>query len=706
MPIIAVFGMLLCAHSLIPKSINAQSMVDKDVILSGTVRNCYIVESGEYAATIDAYLLTDYEISCTDKLKIIAYTYNEDILPGDIVKVKGKLYSFEEPTNPYQPDYKIYMLSNGYDYSMWCEDIIQTGEKSDGLIYYVEKLRNHVTDFFDSCMPKREAAIAKALTTGNKNDVLQETRESFKRLGISHVLAVSGLHVSVIAYVILYVCTELFKLHRRKAIPLASAVLIFYMIFTGFSPSAVRAVIMSIVSFVGLLLYKNSDRLNTAAFSAFVMLCINPLYLWSASFQLSYIGIAAVIAALELLDEDEKTRHRGKLERTAIFSTIAWVVISPAVMYYYDGVSLITVISNIILVPIISIVTCIAMAAGVCSFFWLGLAQILANVVYFILNIYNNVTEKLSGSILTYMEVSRPSLAAIAVIYIFILAIILFEYNKRTNMWIIVSFSIFLTATLIKYVYSPAEVVFFDAEQGDASAIYIPRRLMAVFDGGPEGGAEKSVIPYLEAKGEKVDLLFVSHMDSDHVTGAIRLIEKGLVMRAVISDTEHENEENLAEFLTAAIKCGVPVIRTDKGDRFNIGDDCYFECLYPDNNIPDSENDASLVIRFNYKDTSFLFTGDIESDAEKRLLDDDISCDVIKIAHHGSDTSSSEEFINKTGAEYAVIQAAKNNIYEFPSQQVMDLLKKLDIDTFTTGNNGAVVMYDDGENIKIKTYSN
>lgn len=704
MPLIAVIGMILCSNSIAPKSISAHMMVNKNVMLSGIVRDCYVTDNGKIAATIDADIITDYKNRCTDKLKVVVYSNYNDVTPGDVVRAEGKLYSFDEPTNPYQANYKIYMLSNGYDYSMWCENLIRVGQKSNSFIYNIEKAREQVNDFFDASMPKRESGIVKALTTGYKNDITNETRDTFKRLGISHVLAVSGLHVSIIAYVILYICTEVFKQQKRKAIPIASAVIVIYLIFTGFSPSAVRAVIMSVVSFAGLLLYRNSDRVNTAAFSAFVMLCINPLYFWNVSFQLSYVGIAAVILAIEIFNDDEISKHRSKLEKAIIFSTMVWVVISPAIMYYYKGVSLVAIVSNIVFVPVISLVTCISMAAGLLSFISFGFANILSNIVYFILNIYNDVTEKLSDNIITYMDISRPSLTAIAVVYIFILVLLLFRKKARIKFFAIAVFAVCLAVSAVRFINSPAEIVFFDAGQGDASAIYIPRRLTAVIDGGPEGKADYSVIPYLEAKGEKVDLLFVTHMDSDHVAGAIKLINNGLVMRAVVSDTVHNNEENYQEFLTVAKDNGVPVIYANKGDRFNIGEDCYFECVYPDDVIPKSENNASLVIKFNYEDTSFLFTGDINSDAEKSLLNDDIDCDVIKIAHHGSKTSSSEEFIEKTGAKIAVIQASKDNIYGFPNKQVVNVLNKLNVDTYITGQDGAVVIYDDGDNLKIKTY--
>lgn len=700
MPFIFIIGMMLCTTALSPKSISVQTMVNKEVKIYGTVRNCYVTGNGKTAATVDVYKISDGSADCTDKLKIIAYTDNRNICPGDIITSQGKLYSFDEPTNPYQTNYRIYMLSNGYDYSMWCKSIMYMGE-TNGIIYNIEKAREHVNKFFENNMPEREAGIAKALTTGYKNDLSEETRENFKRLGISHVLAVSGLHVSIISYLILYMCTEVFKIQRRKAIPFASSVLVFYLIFTGFSPSAFRAVLMSVVSFAGLILYRNSDRINTAAFSAFVMLCINPLYLWNVSFQLSYIGIAAVYSSIEVLEESQIT---NKIEKSIIFSAVSWVIVSPAVMYYFKGVSLIAIIANIVFVPALSVVTCLSMVAGLLSFSGFGLAHISAKVVYFILNIYNNITQNLSENILVYMNVSKPSLVAVAVIYVFIFAILLLKEKRNTKIAVTAAFAVFIAVMAVDYAKSPAEIVFFDAGQGDASAIYIPSRLTAVIDGGPDGGAEKSVIPYLEAKGEKVDLLFVTHMDDDHVTGAITLMNNDLVMRAVISDTVHKNEENLSKFLYAAKKNDIPVIYAGKGDRFDIGENCYFECLYPDTGNTDSENNASLVVRFCYEYTSFLFTGDIDANAEKNILSQNIKCDVIKIAHHGSKTSSSEEFIKKTEAETAVIQASEDNIYGLPDKQVVDLLKKFDMDVYVTGDNGAVVMYDDGDNIKIKTY--
>ena len=249
---------------------------------------------------------------------------------------------------------------------------------------------------------------------------------------------------------------------------------------------------------------------------------------------------------------------------------------------------------------------------------------------------------------------------------------------------------------------APAEIVFFDAGQGDASIIHISEKFTAVVDGGPSGEAENTVIPYLNAKGEKTDVLFITHMDSDHSGGALELIENDMTELVVVSDTKHN--EILDKVIDEADKNNIEVYYASAGDKF-VTDRYTVECLYPFyGDMTAEENESSLVLKADIDGIKILFTGDIEYEDEIRLMDSDIECDIIKIAHHGSNTSSSAEFIEKTNADIAVIEAGENNIYGFPHKQVLDTLEEYGVETYITGENGAVKVVLKKDGYDVKTY--
>lgn len=694
-PLLAVIGFMLCRSAMGTADISSEKIVGRESVVVGMVRNYYITESGKTAVTVKTKSITDGNITCEKSQKIFLTAEDAEVHAGDVIEAHGKLYCFEEPTNPYQTDYRIYMKSKGYDYSFWCDDIRKIST-DNGIIYKIEKARENVNRFFDENMGESEAAIAKALTTGYKYDIPDNTEKTFRNLGISHVLAVSGLHVSLVSGILFALLRVVFKMRKRTAAVPTAIFLTAYFIFTGCSPSAARAVIMTLTAFAALVFYKNSDRYNTIAFSAFILLCINPLYLWNVSFQLSFLGITAVVLALDII---KNTGRTSKTAKAFIFSVIIWIITTPLTMYYFGGVSLIAPIANIVIVPYISIVTGAAVVSSAVSATPIGAAAV--RFLDCLLEFYNLAADKIPSEVL-YMSTAKPSLYAVIIMYILIFACLIFGTKKYANRFMIGAFSAFMVLQCVVNKTAPAEIVFFDAGQGDASIIHIPEKFTAVVDGGPSGEAENTVIPYLNAKGEKADVLFITHMDSDHSGGALELIENDMTELVVVSDTKHN--EILDKVIDEADKNNIEVYYASAGDKF-VTDRYTVECLYPFyGDMTAEENESSLVLKADIDGIKILFTGDIEYEDEIRLMDSDIECDIIKIAHHGSNTSSSADFIEKTNADIAVIESGENNIYGFPHKQVLDTLEEYGVETYITGENGAVKVVLKKDGYDVKTY--
>lgn len=694
-PVFAVIGILLCNCAIAPKDSRAERMKNRNVTVRGTVREWHSTEDNT-VITLDAEYIRCDGIGTSGKVRLCVYADSDvNVSAGEIIDLEGRLYGFSEPTNPYQTDYRLYMRSKGFDYSMSCNALIQTGRRNSGIIYRIEGIREYVNGFFDKYLPESRAGVAKALTTGYKYDIDDDTRTLFRNMGLSHALAVSGLHVSAIAGLIFIVFTKLLGLKKRRTIPVVSVLLVLYLAFTGFSPSAVRAVVMALTAYAALMLYKNSDMLNTIAFSAFCMLMVQPLYLWNVSFVLSYTGITAVAFAMDITERLE----RGKrLAKTIIFSTVVWVLTTPAVMYYFGGISPVSVLLNIIAVPYLSMVTVLSLAAGLMSFTPIGPTA--ARLVGSAIGLYETAAGMFINEGL-YVETAKPSAAAIIVFYIITMTAIAYRNRKYTLRISAAALAAFTVITAAVNINRPAEAVFFDAGQGDASIIYVPNGITAVIDGGPDGGAERSVIPYLQAKGVKADILFITHMDNDHSSGALELIKRNMVGMAVVSDTIHSDK--IREIEKAAEENGIQVFYASEGDVFE-AENFRIECLYPYQGISAEENSTSFVLSAEIDGTKILFTGDIEAEDEKYLLNSDIECDIIKIAHHGSNTSSTEEFLETAKAKTAVIEAAENNIYGFPHSEVIARLLKDGTDIYVTGRDGAITVKIDKDGYSVKTY--
>lgn len=685
-PILCLVGFIICSSAINSHSRREMLLDNKDAYITGTVRSYYITDNGNTSINLETNRIVLGDGIVEDKMKVLVTATNVNVSSGDVIRVRGRTYGYDKPSNPYQMNYEMYMLSNGYSCNMWAESVENTGIHNESVIYKIEAYREKVNRFFDKIMPEDTASVLKALTTGYKYDINENTRENYKNMGISHLLAVSGIHVSVIAGAVFFIFSKIFGGSKRKAMPFAAAFLILYLFFTGVSPSAVRAVLMTVTFYIGYIISRSSDKLNLTAFSAFIMLLINPIYLWNISFQLSYIGITAVGLTDDIIKDHKDI---GPISKALMFSLLVWIITTPLTMYYFGGISIIAPITNIIFVPYLSFSTGLGLLSAIMSIFDEGFVA--ASIAGKMIFVYNTLADKIKTDGF-YIDTLKPSLSAVVIIYAFMLLVIYFRNNKRkllVTTGIFSSVSIAYTGMVLS---APSEIVFFDAGQGDSSAVLIPGKFMAVIDGGPEGEADMSVIPYIESKAGKADILFITHTDADHLSGALDIIQNGLTGKVVVS--KYADNKMVNKIIDEAKVKNIPVILASAGDEFDT-QWCDIECIYPIGTTSKNENETSLVLKVTIGNTEVLFTGDITSEIEYELLKSDIDCDIIKIAHHGSKTSSSEDFLKMTGAEFAVIEAGENNIYGFPHNDVIQRLEELNVNTFFTGKDGAVIFYVD-----------
>ena len=270
--------------------------------------------------------------------------------------------------------------------------------------------------------------------------------------------------------------------------------------------------------------------------------------------------------------------------------------------------------------------------------------------------------------------------------------------------------AVLLTVLIFGLSYSPPEeleVDFLDVGQGDAILIKSPFGQNILIDGGPDSKVIEGLGKNLPFWDKRIDLMVLTHPHDDHVTGLIEVIKRYSVKKILYTGVIHSAPNYLA-WLAVIRERKIPLVIIDRPQKIVLGDDCYMEIIYPRKNFlaqeTDNLNNSSIVARLVYGQTKFLLMGDAEIEVEKELLADgaDLSAQVLKVGHHGSDTSSGEEFLKAVSPQIAAIQVGKDNDFGHPSLRILKRLERAGAEILRTDKNGTIKLVSDGREINKK----
>ena len=723
-------------------------------------------------------------ISPTDKDKelsdnILIYLTEEEteraqLHIGQRACISGRMNLFKPAYNKGQFDMREYYGLKHYSYVCYdgrVENKYASYSKSGDVLY---RIRLRTEKVYERYYDDRYSGIVKALVLGQRGDLDEDIREQYKNAGISHILALSGLHIVTMGFII-------FGLLRKTDIPQTAAaiipvvLIILYCIMTGMPTSAVRALIMFIISMGAVLAGRTNDLRTASAIAAVIMLVMNPSYLYEAGFLLSFsavIGIGLVYPSvravvLYMFDRDKIRRlHRSDrktvravmaLLRALLFPLAIQMTIAPLTMWYYYQIPTYGIIVNLLVVPLAgallagSLITGIAGNAGlgmqggtfpVLYMFTDGLCRLSSFVSSGILKLYDLITEGANSLPGGLTITGRPKLWQMAVYYLILLAVVSSGYmlmgkerrlkretvRRRISSGYdvpesidaaknrIVGYLRIRSAVLLCSLIAGAVILFIKiqpeceisllyAGQGQCIVIHGSRVPSVMYDCGSTDVKELgkyTVIPFLKYSGiDEIDTVFISHLDSDHVSGLIELLgndSSGIsVGRVVIPDTlSQEKSENYIPLIKAAEQRGVPVYRMAAGDKMKwrrLTAACLSPYAEGENGWNAGDiNEDSLVLDIRYdEELSALFTGDISTAVEQALLNKVIGkYDWLQVAHHGSKSAADRQFIEAVRPSAAVISAGINNQYGHPHDETLEILREQDIDTFITSRDGEV----------------
>lgn len=624
------------------------------------------------------------------KKKILVNVYSDiadyRTVLWDRVYITGEVSIPKERSNPGTFDYRRYLKSIGIRCIITAENI-ENVKKAGGIAALLKSAKCRTADIFESALGD-DSAVVMGLLFGETSGIDEDIIETFRRGGTAHVLAVSGLHLGL-----LYSFLCRFK-RKKRSIPADIAIVLTLSAYTalaGFTASVVRACLMIFIHIAGNHLNRRYDLISSTCVSMIIILAVNPMQIYSAGFQMSFLAVITLGIMIPLIQK--------KIKGILLPMIAVQTGMVPYTMYVFNYVSLTSVISNI---PVYFIAAAMIPAGiSVIAFCWLPViakpAAMITGLFVKLLLWCNDFTYM--GGVFTF-DVASPSVIFLAVYYIFIfymcseagqIALIRRNYKKIAAVF---AAAVICGAGCSVYLsdgFEKTDMVFVDVGQGDCLHIKAGGKNLLIDGGGSFNyNVGKSTLkPYLLKNGvTKIDMAIATHLHTDHYQGLKELSQTYRIKKLGVYEANSVNENHLKkEFKTDEI------LYLAAGDVINMGRNVSVEVLSPDRGNPldeKDENKNSLVLRVNVKGSSVLMTGDIDEKGEKTLIaDTDIKADILKIAHHGSRYSSCEKFIAVAAPKIAVIQVGKNT-YGHPSEEVIKRLEEHKITVLRNDEQGAV----------------
>lgn len=656
---------------------------------------------------------------------------NSKYLYGDILKIKGNYQKPSSARNENGFDQSLYLKSKQIYGSIKVEEVPERikEQRPKNFLGRVQQIRISIIGKVQELLPGEEGNLLIGILLGKKEYLSDKTIDYFRESSLSHMLAVSGAHISYLVLGLTFFL-EKSKLPKRLSYFLTIIGLLFFMFLADFTPSVVRATLMGCFVLISKILFRRNDGLTSLSFSFLIILLNNPFSLYDLGLQLSYgavVGIflfyQPILNQLRLKKEAKekvclkiflKNQLINKMKQLIGISLSAQMILIPIIMLQFYTVSFTFLISNLLASPILGICMIMGIIMLIGSFCFpilsIGLSRILAPLLKALLMI----SQYSSYLPLSNINTKRPKTVTVIVYFLALIALLLFYHLKnkkyklqREKRWLIciqksikkVNHMIIILIIIVFVIVScmdihykkELEISFIDVGQGDCTFITSQTGKTILIDGGGSYNPDrydvgKSIlIPYFLAKRIKqIDYIMVSHFDSDHCQGLLTIMEE-LKVKNVIIAKQFETCENYEEFKNIVKEKKIKVHVVDAGRRIKIEKNLYFDVLWPSSGHviqENSINNNSLVCKLVYKDFSMLFTGDIEEIAEKAILNkykdtNILQSTILKVAHHGSKSSSIEGFLNAVKPKIAVIGVGENNTFGHPNQGVIERLGNL-----------------------------
>ena len=680
----------------------------------------------------------------------------KDLWPGNRILAEASCAGFLKARNKGNYDEEAYYHSLGIEEKFQLSgSLTRTSQKIRPLRCLLLLLKEKLQESIFSLTSKNEkpsiaenhAGIFMAILTGDRSSLDTDTKDLYRKSGIAHILAISGLHISFIGM-------SLFSFLRKRmrflfAALLSGSIMIFFCIMSGESASAVRATVMFLVRLLALKFGKRFDLLSALGLSGIFLLLSNPLYLFNSGFQLSFgaiLGIGLLAPAISKLCLEAKQffigRRKGnaqfvieadqrssmikesaeKLAAALISSLSITLITFPAIINSYYEIPVLSVLLNLFVIPLMGYVLGSGVFGTLLGLISMFLGRMLIGAGVYLISFIEFLCALMDKLPFSIVITGHMSCLKVFFYYLGILTLIVLSklsgkhqrnprqktkpQPKRINFLKLAGLFGFLIIIFLLLFHHPVQqdlqFTFFDVDQGDGILIESPSGKVFMIDGG--SSSVSALYRYrlesaLKYKGiRKIDYALISHTDTDHISAVLEMLDEsgaGSIEIAHLALPFIPDNTHYEELMAAAKEQEIPVLTLKKGVSLTDGE-LVFTCLYPESGYHASDvNNYSAVMSLRYGEFDALFTGDIGEEGEKILLQEETLKDyeLLKVAHHGSRFSSSMQFLERCAPETAIISAGLHNSYGHPHPDTLTRLKDIGAECFVTAEIGEIEVF-------------
>ena len=659
----------------------------------------------------------------------------ETYYKGQIVKVSGEAEAFIHPGNPGQFDEKSYYISQGVTYRLWAEKIIHVheGGRFRRLLRRLEKLKERMVKFYRETMGESGAGVLMAAVLGDRSGFQDDLRRYYQENGWMHLVTTSGLHLSFIAM-------GLYRKLRKSTVaiwPSTAAALLMMLAYgymTDFGDSMLRAMGMMVFLLIGKLLGRKMDVPTSLVLTADILLMLRPERLMSAGFQLSFGAVAGMELGKYFVkcfwgeEKVSKTRNKNNFWRRSLkkFQETLWVqlgiflVTLPILLWHMYEVPLLGFFYNFFMIPLISFIVPLSFLTGFIGISKFPILVMAASKVMWGIDVLLGQVHKLPSAVLIC---GKPQWWQLFLFCICVCSAIflasrkpIFQkktcrksvsrkdiFRKPSAVILHVAMILSVGCFILMLVRERSDrILCLDLGQGDGICILGENGQAVLVDGGSSDVKKvyqyriESTLKYYGIR--KIDAWFLTHGDSDHVSGIEEAFKDGAipVRRLILPDVS--TDETLSEIREMAEQQDIPVMTVRPGDQLKAGN---FElsCLYPKAEwCSGDKNNDSLVLSLSRTAGTNHFTmllmGDLEKQGEALLLEKNgvTDCDVLKVGHHGSSGATSKVFLEAAAPEWAFISCGEDNRYGHPHDETLERLRMTGCEYLTTAGHGALMI--------------
>ena len=629
---------------------------------------------------------------------------------GNIVEVSGEWKEPERAGNPGQFDMEKWYQSQKIGMLMMkCRIALLDGKCSFWMQLIVD-IRERLRESLYGIAEPKEASLMCAMLLGDKNDLDEEVEKLYQDGGISHILAISGLHISMLGMLLFGLLRKL-GLSMGAGGAIAGGVMGIYCMMTGLGVPAVRAFVMFLVYLGAQVFGRTYDLKNSLSLAVILILFQNPQLLFQGGFQLSVLAVAGLAYLYPVLKK--RVKIKGKAADGLLISMSVQLMIFPCILYHFYQFSWTGIFVNLLVLPLMSVLLLAGLAGSALGIFVPAAGILVFAPCHYILWFVERLC-RLSLEIPGAEQIwGKPEAVSIFLYYGILVLVFaaLQRRDKSKKIFGAVLYGCSLSAAvfgLSVHDRKGLEMVFLDVGQGD-SIFWRADGKNFLCDAGSSGVEQVGkyrIIPFLKCQG--ISNLFLSHMDGDHVNGAEEILEgdTGISVGCLVMPEIVKQDGRYCSVIAAAEKRGISVVRFHEGMEIDTGKS-RLECLAPREGARGEDKNAdSLVLAVQYGEFRALLTGDVEGEGEERLIESGRAgkVSVLKAAHHGSKNSTPDCFLRQTRPIVSIVSCGRENPYGHPSPELLQRLEAAGSVVYKTMENGAVTVASEGEGFEVRCF--